>query len=525
MCRGLAALALLLIPATLSAAAPLHKQIDALIDARGKGKPASAVSGDAEFLRRVTLDLAGRIPTVQEARAFLQEKSADRRARLIDRLLSGPEYPRHMAERFHILLMERLGDNADWNKYLLGNFEKNKPWDVMARELLSASGAPSAKGAAFFLAKRLENYGANPVDYPALTRDIGRLFLGVDLRCAQCHDHLFVRDYKQADFQGVFAFVQNAANGGKSPPRVIEKPTTKKVAYSSVFEKIQKETGPRLPGMKEIALPSFRPGEEWATKPDPKKKTPGTLRFSTLARLAEQVTDPSNKAFALNFANRMWYLMLGRGLVHPLDLHHSDNPPSHPKLLELLAREAVARKYDIKSLLREIALSRTYQRSSILPPGQAAAEPAAFLTALEKRLSAEQLFRSVLVATGTAEQTGKGKAAQALKAKFLKAFANAAREPEEEFSPGLRSALFLLNDDAFLDLLKPKPGNLIERAGKMPDDRAIEELYLAILTRSPTNEEQAAAGKYLAANAGRRTVALGHLAWALLASTEFCVNH
>lgn len=527
MTRRLLIFALFFLPVIPALAAePLHRQIDNLIAVAGKGKPVSAVSGDGEFLRRIYLDLAGRIPSIEEARAFGHDTSADKRARLIDHLLSGPDYPRRMQEQFHIVLMERLGDDTDWSNYLLSSFEKNKPWDVMVREMLSSSGEPSAKGAAFFLSKRLEHYGENPVDYPGLTRDIGRLFLGINLQCAQCHDHLFVSDYKQADFQGLLAFVQNVAAGGKSPPSVVEKPTTKKIAFASVFDKIQKETGPRLPGMKEVVIPSFKPGEEWAVKPDPKKKTPGTLKFSTLAKLAEQMTDPQNPAFARNFANRLWFLLLGRGLVHPLDLRHGDNPPSHPQLLDLLAREAAARKYDIKSMLREIALSQTYQRSSILPSGQTTLDEAAFVTAHEKRLSAEQLLRSVLEATGEKERLSKAKGGvEALKAKFIKAFANAAREPEEEFAPSLRSALFLLNDHAVLDLLKPRPGNLIERASKMADDKAVEELYLATLTRQPSAEEKAASLKYLTANADRREVALGNLAWALLASTEFCLNH
>jgi hypothetical protein len=511
----------LLMSPSLRSADPLHKQIDALVSAAGKGKPISAISDDAEFLRRVTLDLAGRIPSAQEARAFLQDNSADKREKLLDRLLASPDYPRRMQEQFNIVLMERLGDSADWSKYLLASFEKNKPWDVMAREMLSASRDESAKGASFFLSKRLENYGQNPVDYPALTRDLGRLFLGVNLQCAQCHDHLFISDYKQVDFQGLFAFVQNVALDKSG---VIEKPTTKKVAFASVFEKIQKETGPRLPGMKEVSLP--KPGDEWLTKPDPKTKTVGVLKFSTLAKLAESVADPGNQAFSRNFANRLWFMMMGRGLVHPLDMSHSDNPPSHPEVLDLLAKEAVARKYDVKALLRELALSQTYQRSSVLPSGATKIEPVTFLTAHEKRLSSEQLLASVLEATGEKERINKAKGGvEALRAKFLKAFANTAREPEEDFAPSLKSALFLLNDSAVLDLLTPRPGNLIDRASKLADDKVAEELYLSILCRLPSAEEKDEITKHLAKNAKRKTIAVGHLAWALLASTEFCVNH
>lgn len=126
------------------------------------------------------------------------------------------------------------------------------------------------------------------------------------------------------------SIVRNVSADGKNPPSVVEKPTTKKVAFSSVFDKIQKETGPRLPGMKEVHIPSFKPGEEWPAKPDPKKKTSGTLKFSTLAKLAEQITDPKNPDFARSFANRLWFMLMGRGLIHPLGLQHSDNLPTHP---------------------------------------------------------------------------------------------------------------------------------------------------------------------------------------------------
>jgi hypothetical protein len=131
--RGIVLLSgLVLLAALAPAAEPLHRRMDALVLGKEKGKPASAVADDAEFLRRVYLDLAGQIPSVAEARAFLADQSPDKRVKLIDRLLAGPEYPRRMAELFHVMLMERLGDNPDWGRYLLTSFQKNKPWDRMA---------------------------------------------------------------------------------------------------------------------------------------------------------------------------------------------------------------------------------------------------------------------------------------------------------------------------------------------------------------------------------------------------------
>ena len=188
---------------------PLHDQIDRLIAAKANGAARSARATDAEFLRRIYLDLAGRIPALQEARTFLADPAPQKRAKLIDQLLAGPDYPRRMQELAHVMLMERRGDNPEWLAFLKASFEANKPLDQFVREILNPNPKNEAtRGSAFFLSKRLENYGQNPVDYPALTRDVGRLFLGVDLQCAQCHDHLFVKEYKQADFQGLLALFQ-----------------------------------------------------------------------------------------------------------------------------------------------------------------------------------------------------------------------------------------------------------------------------------------------------------------------------
>jgi uncharacterized protein DUF1549/uncharacterized protein DUF1553 len=513
--------AVLLAAASAAAAAdPLHVEIDTLIVGRNSTKPRSAPSDDAEFLRRIYLDLAGRIPSVHEARTFLEDRSADKRAKLIDQLLAGPDYPRRMQELFNVMLMERLGDHAEWNKYLRSSFAANKPWDQLAREILAARPKDeSTRGAGFFYAKRLENYGQNPVDYAALTRDVGRLFLGMDLKCAQCHDHLFIKTYKQQDFQGLHAFFQNAFLQDAKFPTVGEKPLTQKIAYMSVLRKEPKQTGPRLPGMNEIDIPTLPKGEEYTQRPDPKALFPGVPRFSPLALLAQQLPTADNTAFTRNIANRLWFVMLGRGLVHPLDLHHRDNPPSHPELLDLLAREFAAHKFDIQWLLREIALSETYQRSSILPKEEP--PPESFLVALEKRVSAEQLLRSMLEATGTQAPN-----VDALQTKFVRAFAGPRREPEDEFNPSLKAALFVLNDDTVLAWLTPRPGNLIDRLMKLDNaDQIADELYLSVLTRRPTAEERQDVADYLAKKADRRAAALGHLAWALLASTEFCVNH
>ncbi len=535
---------------------PLYSRIDALVEAKLEGQPVASTTDDAEFLRRVFLDLTGRVPATADAREFLNDSAADKRVKLIDRLLASSEFPRRMTDVMNVLLMERRGEHPEWLAYLRTSFEQNKPWDVMAREMISPDPKnEQTRAAAFFLSKRLENYGQNPVDYPILTRDVGRLMLGMDLQCAQCHDHLFIKDYKQADFQGMYVVFLNASLRSDAKfPAVAEKLLTKKIEFQSVFNTDKKEIGPRVPGREEIAIPTFAKGEEFAEPPDPKAKTPGRLKFSPLEHLANQITSPDNPAFARNIANRVWFQLMGRGLVHPLDQHHSENPPSHPELLDLLARELVEHKFDLKWLIRELALTRTYQRSSLLPADTTDPLLERYIVALEKPLSAEQLFWSVLFATGqidsapaaqpataTASAESKPDTTEAdkaakpqstttrfepLKQKFLKAFANPPMEPEGEFAPSLRAALFLMNDSELLKLLDPQPSNLLTRLKSLDSAEQIaDELYLSVLSRRPAVEEVVDLADQLKIAGERKELALKHLAWALLASTEFCVNH
>lgn len=508
---------LLFFPAVGLAADPLHARLDAVIDAAAKanGVPLSDPADDGEFLRRAWLDFAGRIPTAAEARAFFADTSADKWTKLIDTLLAKPGYATQLAHRFHLMLMERLGDHPEWTKYLEASFAANAPWDKLVREMLKAD---AGHGATFWMAKRLENYGQQPVDYSALTRDVGRLFLGKNLQCCECHDHLTVGEYKQAHFQGLHAFFRNTSLVDAKALKVAERPTTAKASFASVFTLREMTTGPALPGGAMVDVPQFPKGQEYATPPDRKTNSPGVPRFSTLATVAEQLPTATNRDFARNIANRVWFLLLGRGLVHPLDFHHADNPPSHPEALSLLADELVKAKFDLKFLLREVALTKAYQRSSRLPRGvEQPADAKHFATAIEKRLSAETVFAAVTTATASPPT-------DALKAKFLKAYANQPREPEDEVLPSLRGALFLRNDESLLALLKPTPGNLAARLAELPADKVAEELYLSVLTRLPTADESATVAKFLAKQTDK-PAAVGKLAWALLASSEFGVNH
>jgi hypothetical protein len=521
-----------------SADEPVHARIDQLIESAA-GMNVAPVADDAEFLRRVFLDFAGRIPSAGEARAFLNDSSGDKRTVLIDRLLASPEYARRMREAWNVQLMERAGEHDEWIKFLEQSFATNKPWDKLVREILNPNPDDEAtRGAAFFLTKRLENYGQQPVDLPGLTRDVGRLFLGVDLQCAQCHDHLFIDDYKQVDFQGLHTFLSHTTiRNDVKFPAVAEKIVDKKTEFMSVFVKEARATGPRLPFGTEVEVPAFAKGKEFAVAPDRKVNFPGKPKFSPLAILSEQLPTSSNTLFVRNIVNRLWCQMMGRGLVHPLDLSHSGNPPSHPAVLDLLANEFAAHQFDIKWLLRELALTRTYQRSSVLPTGlEREPRPEQYVVAIEKPLSSEQMLWSILQATGelpryqpAAPSDGPPKANPQfddLKKSFLAAFANPPRDPEGEFAPSVKAALFLSNDTKVLELLKPKEGNLADQLLKESDAAKFSDvLFIAVLTRNPSADEATAVAEFLAAHAAQREKAIGQSIWALISSTEFCVNH
>ena len=515
------------------AAEHLHQAIDRLVAAKAGEQPLAGPASDAEFLRRATLDFTGRIPTKEQVQQFLADRTKDKRTRLINRLFADPLWAETMAERFHVMLMERRGKDEHWNTWLRIAFQKNKPWDIMVREMIAPDFKDEAKrGAGYFLTKRLEKYGQNPTDHPGLTRDVGRMFMGVDLQCAQCHRHLSVKSYKQIDFQGLFVAYQNLklqrANDSIKVAWVSEGLMKNELEYSSVFSETQKSTGPRVPFGEEVSIPEYPKGEEWLEAPDRAKRFLGTPKFSPLKEIATRLATKDNAYFTRNIANRAWFLMMGRGLVEPLDLTHAKNPPSHPELLDLLANELAAHQFDLKWLLRELALTQTYQRSSVLPTGQP--DESLFAAAKERPIAAEVLLRNVLLATGETERVNQlpdedDHTRAKYEALFQSTFANAPREPELAVNATLKAALFLRNNESLLWLLQRRQGNLVDRLAKLKKPAAIAEAsFLQILSRPATSDEQAMVKTFLE-NQADRDQALGDLAWALMTSAEFFVNH
>lgn len=372
-------------------AEPPADELRAWIDARltPTGGVAPGRCGDAEFLRRVSLDLVGMPPTADEARAFLADSAADKRERWVDRLLASPQHARHLASWLDLTLMERRANTHipadDWQAWLLRAAHENRPWNVLARELLVADGDdPAQRAAARFWLDR----GSEP---NLLARDVGRIFFGRDLQCAQCHDHPLVEDYRQADYQGLLAYLAPSyavvRKEGDKQVTVQAERAGGDLAFESVFFKgTRHRTGPKLPLGLSLDEPFFLPGEEYEVAPaDNVKSVP---KFSRRARLAELATGGASDAFNRNIVNRLWALMFGRGLVHPLDMQHADNPPVDPILLQGLADRFMAQGYDIKWLLRELALTEAYQRpfDPPAPPAEFASTAAAEVARLELEL-------------------------------------------------------------------------------------------------------------------------------------------
>ncbi len=543
-----------------AASLPLHERIDRLIE-QGLETKFALPATDGEFVRRVHLDLTGMIPSADEARDFIDDPSPYKRDKLIDHLLAAPAYARRMQIVFDVMLMERRDQQkvpADqWKTYLYQSFLENKPYDQFVKEILSGDGSdPTNRGPAKFY---LEREG----DPYILTRDVGRLFLGRDMQCAQCHDHPLVDDYKQAHYHGLYAFFSRTY--GVQPAGgafMLGEKGEGDVTYKSVFKKkITHTTGPRVIDAAPPVEPTVVKGEEYWVAPV--NGTRAIPKHSRRSLLPAALASNENPAFARNAANRLWALLLGRGLVDPVDFDHSDNPPSHPELLDLLANEFAQSHYNIKAFMREIMLTRAYQRSSEPPAEVSPADLAAerYAVANLRPLSAEQLAWSVMRAAGIvdakraeversligvdprfraiarldpkrealAERLIESETYRSLvgnEQPFVHFFSAGAGQAQDRLAPTVHQALFLSNGDPIRYWLGPSPSWLVGRASALSDPAATADLlYLALLSRRPTGEERAAIVASLAPRTADKPKAVQEIAWAIVASSEFRYNH
>jgi hypothetical protein len=486
------------------AARELAGIIDQHIEARlGAEDIAPAkLADDAEFLRRVYLDLHGVVPMRDQAERFLNDSRPDKRARLVDDLLASPRYGEYLADVWQNNLISPLADDhrkrsEQFRQWLAGQFN-SRTWDRIASDLLTATGKMEDNPAVIYLIE-----GRLPRSVPDLTDLTSRYFLGLRLSCAQCHDHPF-SNWKQQDFWGMAAFFAQV----QTPKRAKQVYERGVVDDPSVTLATLRDAG-MADGFL-LRAPTFLGGQEL-----PAGKT-------NRAALARWMTSPDNPYFARAAVNRTWWRLFGRGIVQPVDDMHEANPPSHPQLLELLARRFVESDFDLKLLTRAIVLSRAYQRTS--RPGDASETQAALFGRMSiKVLSAGQLYDSLETVFGPPAKVAGVDAREGARAEFAQFFGDNADPDPTAYHRGIPQLLRQMNSGQFagrgLDALVSR----VTTAGASPEAIA-SDLFLTILARRPTPDEQRRVKVYLerseSAQSGCR-----ELAWVLMMTSEFSLNH
>jgi hypothetical protein len=516
---------------------PLRDVIDAEVTAawqREKITPAEPAS-DAEFLRRVHLDLVGVIPTYDETVAFLADTAADKRQRLIDRLLDDPRHFQQQADVWDMVLFGRNPPGYDTDKregfqrWLVQQFAENRPYDVWVRELLRAEGNSLEQGPPLYYVQ----YRNQPED---LTEVVTQTFLGVQLQCARCHDHPF-ESWKQVEFYGMAAFfarlqVVEAGKQGNQNMYAIGEKSTGDVLFTGPVKNQQ-------PGKKgDPVKPKFLLGDELTEPPLPEGfkqekfesgKPPPAPLFSRKDQIAEWITRPDNPFFARAIANRLWAQYLGRGLVHPVDNMSESNEPTHPELLAVLAAWLVEHKFDLKAYTRELVSSRTYQLSSV--GATADALPQWFPHARTRPLSAEELVASWRVATGydVVEQDKEGKQKEGrfrpLEGGYVLRFFGQPNTGTGDFQGGLAEHLYM-NNGPLGNLLTSEPGSLIDAVAKsdQPWDERVDRLFLQVLNRPSSAAERQHFAQVLSSDKDPQE-RLRDVVWALMTCSEFRFNH
>jgi hypothetical protein len=491
-----------------SAKLPVFNEIDELTDKKlaKLNVQASGVCDDAEFLRRVTLDLTGTLPTTEEVRKFLADTSKDKRSKRVDELLSRPAYADVMAQRWADLLRvdrQALGHQRalSYYQWIRESFAENKPFDQFARKLVAAEGPLAETPQAGFF-KSVTKPGE-------MAAAISQVFLGVRIACAECHHHPFDR-WTQTDYAGMVAFFTPVSSRGPVGSELV----------ASIGEAVTKHP---------------RTKETVSAHPLGMESSESTPKGDRRLELAEWMTDSGNPFFARNFVNRIWAQLFGRGFVEPVDDVRATNPPSHPELLDALAKRFIESKYDVKALIRFITASRVYQTSS-QPNATNERETQNFSRAYFKRPTAEVLLDMIDQATGVQErfpgQPAGTKAVQLWDSKarhdFLKLFGRPARlsacECERNSEPSTSQVLNLLNSPALQTKLAHPQGVVAKLVRANADDAKLaQELYLNFFSRLPTTEEEKIAVRHL--KKADRKAAAEDLAWAMLNSLEFLFNH
>ncbi len=467
----------------------------------------SDVCDDATFLRRAHLDIIGTLPTADEARRFLDDQSADKRAKLVGALLERQEFADFWALKWADLLRvdrQKLGprDAYAYYRWIRGQFAANRPLDQFARALLTAEGPLDEAPAGHFY-KVVSKPGE-------MANAVSQVFLGVRIACAECHHHPFDR-WSQTDYYGMSGFFSQVS-----------------VRKGVLGETLLAEGNPGVkhPRTGEAVQPYALGTEMPAAAPAGDRRRV----------LAEWFTAAENPFFARNLANRLVAHFLGRGIVEPVDDVRATNPPGNPALLDAVARSLADAHFDLKQFIRTLTASRTYQLSAT-PNETNAQDEQNYSRALFKRLPAEVLLDAVCDVTGVPEKfDGVPAGARAVQLwdsqaqhYFLKLFGRPVRvtacECERNTEASIAQVLHLLNSPGLHAKLVHADGRLARLVATQPDNaRLAEELYLVFFSRRPSDAERALAVKHFVASHDRQQ-AVEDFAWSLLNTVEFVFNH
>ena len=479
----------------------------------------SPVARDEEYLRRAYLDILGRIPTIDEAQGFLLSRESGKRQKLITYLLDHPDAAKNFGNQWVVLLLgrkpqERGVDRAALAGWLRRQYLDDKPWDKIVFDLVTAKGSNKANGAVNFPIAHME-FGAVP-----LTSVTTRLFLGKQIQCTQCHDHPS-NDWKQADFWGINAFFKGLKKEDVRKPdatgAVVVDHTELRDEPTDAFAQFDRRNG--LVG---IAFPRFLDGRKISQGTDVDRRL----------ELGKMIADPANMDLAKAFVNRTWGHFMGRGFVHPVDDFGAQNPPSHPELLDRLAKEFQKSGYDVKALVRWVTASQAYNLSSVATRANDKDETL-FSHLTLKPMSPEQLFDSLLTATSAQKAGGEenGRKRDQWLGQFIFAFANDEEGEGSSFQGTIPQALMMMNGELMDKATGGKPGSFLadlfaesrRQNHEEPVAYLVKNLYLAALSRFPTPKEMGNASQFL--NNYPDTVGvLQDLFWALLNSNEFVLN-
>ncbi|MBL9183784.1 MAG: DUF1553 domain-containing protein [Verrucomicrobiaceae bacterium] len=486
--------------------------------------PPSGRATDAEFLRRAFLDTIGVLPTPEEAKAFLADKAADKRDRLIDTLLKRPEFVDYWSHRWSDLFLvngDKLMPQAMWSYYnwIRRHVAANTPWDAMVRDLLTATGSTLEHGGGNFFILN---------DEPTKCAEtVSVAFLGTSIGCAKCHNHPMEKwTYDQYyAFANLFARVRTK-NGTQADERVL-------------FSDTQGDLVAPLTGKPQPPRPLDALQPVSMTSTEDRRIT-----------LANWLTSADNKLFQRAIVNRVWANFFGSGLVEAVDDLRVTNPASNEPLFAAACEHLVKQKFDLKALMRTILQSETYQRSSITLP-ENISDLRYGSHYVPRRLKAEVLLDTVSQVTaapttfkidrrnanrGTADAYPMGFRALQLPdsniaSYFLKSFGRADRvatcECERTNEPSMAQALHIANGETLNQKLAQKDNRLDALlTSKQPDAKIIEEAYLLTLTRAPTDRElEKATALLTTAKPEDRRVTLEDLFWSLMSSKEFLFNH